>query len=79
MSSGGGWFHKQGLFGPKSQLSNEEATDIWTQLSQKFAQEASGNAIGFVNGARANGIFNLIEYPVLLANPKVINVITGGN
>ncbi len=35
------------------------------------------NAVGFVDGARPSGIFTTVEYPTLLANPNITNVITG--
>jgi hypothetical protein len=62
----------------RQQLTPAQATDIWEQLSQCYASEASGNAIGFTQGAKVNSIFNRIEYPELLANPNITNILTGG-
>ena len=80
MTSGGAWLDQQQLFNTaQSGLTTEQAAQVWSTLSQKLAQGASGNAVGFVNGARAGGIFNTVEYPTLLNNPNVVNVITGGH
>jgi hypothetical protein len=80
MTPGGAWLDQQQLFNTaQSGLTTEQAAQVWSTLSQRFAQGASGNAFGFVNGARAGGIFNTVEYPALLNNPSVVNVITGGH
>lgn len=79
MTPGGSWLDAQGLFGPSSPLTPGEATQVWSTLSGRFAAGASGNAVGFVEGTRAGGIFNSIEFPALLDNPNITNVITGGH
>ncbi len=80
MTPGGAWLDQQQLFNTaQSGLTTEQASQVWSTLSQRFAHGASGNAFGFVNGARAGGIFNTVEYPALLNNPNVVNVITGGH
>ncbi len=79
MTSGGRWLDQQQLFGPNSPLTRDQAVQVWSTLSQRFAAGASGNAVGFVNGARAGSIFNTVEYPALLNNRNVVNVITGGH
>ncbi|MGH8020916.1 MAG: hypothetical protein ACREIA_22060, partial [Opitutaceae bacterium] len=78
MTRGGSWLDAQKLFSPGSPLTPTEATAVWSRLSERFAQGASGNAVGFSQGARAGSIFNTVEYPALLQNPNVTNVITGG-
>ena len=79
MTRGGQFLDDLQLFAPNSPLTPEQATQVWSRLSQRFAAEASGNATGFVHGARAEGIFNTVEFPALRINPKITNVITGGN
>jgi hypothetical protein len=80
MTPGGAWLDQQQLFNTaRSGLTNEQAGQVWSALSQRYAQGASGNAVGFTNGARAGGIFNTVEYPTLLNNPNITNVITGGH
>jgi hypothetical protein len=78
MTPGGEWLDAQNLFGPNSVLTPNEAVEVWSRLSERFASEASGNAIGFVEGARPGSIFNTVEYPALRRNPDVTNVLTGG-
>jgi hypothetical protein len=80
MTPGGAWLDQQQLFNTaKSGLTNEQAFQVWSRLSQRYAEGASGNAVGFVDGARTEGIFNTIEYPSLLQNPKILNILTGGH
>ena len=79
MTPGGQWLDQQALFAPNSPLTPEQATAVWSRLSQRFAEAASGNAVGFVQGARPGGIFNTVEFPQLVANPNVTNVITEGH
>jgi hypothetical protein len=78
MTPGGQWLDNQKLF-ENPNYTNAEATAVWSHTSERFAQGASGNAVAFVNGARAEGIFNTVEYPALRANPDITNVITGGH
>lgn len=78
MTEGGAWLEKQGLFGPNSPLTPGQAHEVWAKLSGRFASGASGNVVGFAEGARAGSIFNSVEYPALLQNTSVTNVITGG-
>ncbi|HWL38008.1 MAG TPA: RHS repeat-associated core domain-containing protein [Frankiaceae bacterium] len=77
MTNGGRWLDAQRLFEP-NQLTTEEALQVWSRLSERFAAGSSGSVTGFVDGAKATGIFNTVEYPTLLSNPNVTNVITGG-
>jgi len=79
MTPGGSWLDGQNLFGPNSSLTSDEASQVWARLSERFSESASGNTIGFVEGAQPGGIFNSVEYPTLLNNPSVSNVITGGH
>ncbi|MES2407094.1 MAG: hypothetical protein V4528_07210 [Pseudomonadota bacterium] len=79
MTPGGSWLDAQMLFSPNSSLSPTQAVQVWSTLSERFAAGASGNAIGFTQGARAGSIFNTIEFPTLLKNPNVTNVLTGGH
>lgn len=80
LTPGGSWLDQQQLFNAAtSPLTPAEAIQVWQKFSQRFAAEASGTSVGFVNGARAASTFNTIEYPTLLNNPNVRNVITGGH
>ena len=79
MTPGGAWLDSQKLFEDGSNLSFDQARTIWSVLSQRYAESASGTAVGFVEGAVPEGIFNTVEYPALQANPNITNVITGGH
>ena len=63
----------------RSNLSFDQARAVWSTLSQRYAESASGSAVGFVEGADPASIFNTVEYPALRANPNITNVITGGH
>ena len=79
MTNGGSWLDQQNLYKPYTSLvSKPQANQIWDNLSQKYAQEASGSVVGFVDGARSNSTFNRIEYPTLINNKNITNIITGG-
>jgi hypothetical protein len=76
MTAGGKWLNEQNLY---DFLPRGMADDIWKDLSKRFADDASGQVTGFVKGARPDRVFESVEYPTLLKNKKVTNVITGGN
>jgi len=78
MTPGGKWLDEQALYGPQSPLTRTEANFVWARLSQRFAQQASGSVVGFVEGAGSGGIFSTVEWPALLENPNITNVLTGG-
>lgn len=78
MTPGGKWLDNEQLFGPSSKLTPDEGVNVWSRLSQRYAEQSSGTAVGFVEGARANSIFNTIEYPALQNNKNIVNVTTGG-
>ncbi|HLG98923.1 MAG TPA: hypothetical protein VKX49_21610 [Bryobacteraceae bacterium] len=79
MTPGGKWLDDQKLFGKDSPLYGDQARQVWAKLSKRFAQEASGNAVGFVEGANPNGIFNTTESPTLEYNERITALITGGH
>ena len=72
-------FDRANLFDSASGLSEDQARAVWSVLSQRYAENASGTAVGFVEGATPKSIFNTVEYPALQANPNITNVITGGH
>lgn len=73
---GGTYLDSLKLFNVDSPLTKEEATNVWARLSARYAQNASGNTYGFVNGSWSGSIFNTVEYPELLKNPNVTNIFT---
>lgn len=76
MTPGGAYLDGLKLFEIGSPLTEEEATNVWARLSARYAQNASGNVYGFVNGSRSGSIFNTVEYPELLKNSDITNVFT---
>ncbi|NEY27147.1 hypothetical protein G4V03_03225 [Escherichia coli] len=59
-------------------VTQEDALPIWERISQRYAEHASGVAVGILNNPRPTSIFNLSEFPVLKLNTNIKNVITGG-
>lgn len=76
MTRGGKYLDNLNLFENGSPLTGDQASQIWARLSERYAQNASGNVYGFVSGARTNSIFNTVEYPALKLNPNVTNIFT---
>ena len=79
MTAGGSWLDSQNLFEAGSNVSPDQAYTVRSTFSQRYAESASGNVVGFVEGAGPMSIFNTVEYPALRANPNITNVITGGH
>ncbi len=75
MTQGGQVLNNANLY---SNLPSFLADHIWIQGSKNFVNNASGTAFGFVKGANPKRVFNTYEFPALLQNPKINNVITGG-
>jgi len=65
---GGIYLENQALF---KIFPRELALKPWERLSERFAQQASGEANAFLRGARARGVFNRYELPALNQNPEV--------
>ena len=78
MTKGGKYLDNLDLFGVKrpSPLNGDQAAQVWGNLSQRYASQASGNVYGFVNGSRSGSIFNSVEYPALMNNSKITNIFT---
>lgn len=76
-TTGGKFLDDADLFNPEtSPLTQNQAREVWSIVSERYAQQASGNAYGFVNGADPNSIFNTYEYPALQNNSNITNVFT---
>ena len=76
MTFGGSYLDDLKLFEEGSQLTKQQATEVWRKLSQKYAEGASGNAYGFAKGSWDGSIFNTVESPALQNNPSITNVFT---
>ncbi|MEG0672300.1 hypothetical protein, partial [Clostridium sp.] len=76
MTQGGKYLDELKLFEDGSPLTKEQSTDVWKRLSERYAENASGTSFGFTEGAWEGSIFNTIEYPTLVKNPNINNVIS---
>ncbi len=72
MTPGGQYLSSLGLF---DKYPGSQAIVPWERLSEKFAQGASGRVSAFVEGSRPGSVFNRIEYPALLENPNIEEII----
>jgi len=72
MTPGGQYLDSLKLF---ERFSREQAILPWERLSARFAQDTSGKVYAFINGARAESVFNRIEYPILIQNSNVTEII----
>jgi hypothetical protein len=71
MTPGGKILDDLKLFDQGSALKPEEATRVWSRLSQRYAQQAAGDVFCFVAGARPTGVFTTVELPELKKNRKI--------
>ena len=77
MMNGGQYFDNLKLYSTNFPISQEHANEIWRILSQRYANQASGNVYGFVKGAWPGSIFNTVEYPTLTRQgTTVTNIFT---
>ena len=76
MTNGGKYFDELKLFGTNSPITDKQATEIWEALSKRYAQSASGDVYGFVNGSRPGSVFNTVEFPALIQNNDITNIFT---
>lgn len=71
MTPGGKYPDGLRLFEKGSPLIQEEARNVWTRLSARYAQNASGNTYWFVKDSWKGSIFNTVEYPERLIKEGV--------
>jgi len=72
-TSGGLWLKEQQLYGNIYRIDNVSKTAdmYWGTLSKKYANQASGTAHAFVEGADKNRVFWKTEYPTMKNNSEV--------
>jgi RHS repeat-associated protein/uncharacterized repeat protein (TIGR01451 family) len=72
MTPGGKWLTDYGdlrnIFDPKT------SNSIWSRISQRFAQNASGEVFVFLDNPRADGVWNTVEKEALEKNPRVTKI-----
>ena len=70
-TKGGAEFEAKNLFAPGSELTVEQAREIWIMLARRFAQAARGKVTIFADTLIPDSVFKEIELPALRANPQV--------
>jgi hypothetical protein len=59
-------------------VNGDAAMEIWGKVSTRYADEASGRVMAFVNNPRPNSVFLTQELPALLRNGKVTEIVVRG-
>jgi hypothetical protein len=72
MTLGGAAMDAEGLYSTSSPLLRWRARMVWDRLSQRYAEQASGEVVAFVEGALQKSTFLRVELPALLRNPSVV-------
>lgn len=62
----------QGMYGPQSLLTRQDADEIMKLASARFADGASGELNAFVAGAKADRIFLSLEEPILMSKGATV-------
>src|SRR3982751_895088 len=68
---GGREFLQKRLFDPDSELTAEQAREIWQMLVRRFALAARGEVHLFVDGTPKGSVFEKVAVPALKQNPNV--------
>lgn len=63
---GGVWLAEQNLFDKRtSDISDDEAREVWIKVAQEFAREASGDINAALDDPKPEGLFLSVELPIL--------------
>jgi len=68
---GGREFQQKRLFDPNSELTADQAREIWQMLVRRFALAARGEVHLFVDGAPKGSVVEKVAVPALKENPNV--------
>ncbi|GAA2878352.1 hypothetical protein Acy02nite_15780 [Actinoplanes cyaneus] len=74
MTPGGRRFDDMRLFEDGSPVGNDQAMDIWRRLSERYAQDASGEATAWTHNALPGSVWNTREKPALQLNPNITRI-----
>src|SRR5690348_9470346 len=70
-TSGGKYFDDMRLYETGSPISQAHADKVWSRLSERYAENASGDVTAWSHNPRPGSIWNTIERPALERNPDV--------
>ncbi|MDD2402727.1 MAG: hypothetical protein PHD60_11110, partial [Clostridia bacterium] len=75
MTPGGKWLDDLKLFeNPEIELTPKQSMEVWSRLSERYAQQASGAVTAFSKSARPLSIFNTVELPALRSNTNITHI-----
>jgi hypothetical protein len=74
MTPGGRRFDDMRLFERSSPVNGEQAVDIWKRLSERYAQDASGEATAWTHKAWSGSVWYTKEKPALQLNPNITKI-----
>ncbi|GIF04268.1 WXG100-like domain-containing protein [Actinoplanes siamensis] len=75
MTPGGRRFDDMRLFEAGSPVARNQAYGIWQRLSERYAQNATGEATAWTHNAWSRSVWNTAEKPALQANPNITRII----
>ena len=71
---GGKDFDGRGLYDPDSPVSKNQADQLWGRLSERYAENASGEATAWAHDPWSESIWFKRELPALEKNPDVTGI-----
>jgi hypothetical protein len=71
---GGKYFDDMALYRPGSPISEAQANKVWARLSERYAEDASGEATAWAHNPWSGSIWNTVEKPALESNPTVTKI-----
>jgi hypothetical protein len=71
---GGKYFDDKLLFVKGSPVNPDQAGEIWARLSQRYAQNASGEATAWTHNSWSGSVWNTVERDALQQNPNVTKI-----
>ncbi|AEV82992.1 hypothetical protein ACWT_1973 [Actinoplanes sp. SE50] len=74
MTPGGKRFDDMKLFESGSPVNGDQAMDVWKRLSERYAQNASGEATAWTHEAWSGSVWYTREKPALQVNPNITKI-----
>jgi hypothetical protein len=71
---GGKYFDDKKLYEAGSPITINQADQVWSRLSERYAQNAEGDVTAYQHNPRVGSIWETKERPALEANPKVTGI-----